>query len=49
MEQENKELLLKAKFALERHITTINDEVELLKIIALQLLDLNIQIRINNL
>lgn len=49
MELERQELLLKAKFALERQITTINDEVELLKIIALQLVDLNTQIRINNL
>ena len=47
MELERQELLLKAKFALERQITTTNDEVELLKIIALQLVDLNTQIRIN--
>ncbi len=48
-ERERQESILKAKFALERHITTINDEVELLKIIAFQLVDLNTQIRINNL
>ena len=48
-ERERQESILKANFALARHITTINDEVELLKIIAFQLVDLNTQIRINNL
>lgn len=49
MEIERQELLLKAKFALEKQIMTYNNEIELLKIIALQLVDLNTQIRINNL
>ena len=48
-ERERQESILKAKFALEGHITTTHDEVELLKIIAFQLVDLNTQIRINNL
>ena len=48
-ERERQESILKANFALERLITTTNNEVELLKIIACQLVDLNTQIRINNL
>ena len=48
-ERERQESILKANFALERLITTTNNEVELLKIIAFQLVDLNTQIRINNL
>lgn len=49
MEIERQELLLNAKFALEKQIMTTNNEIELLKIIAFQLVDLNTQIRINNL
>mgnify|MGYP006874625634 CR=1 FL=1 len=48
-ERERQESILKAKFALERQIITTNNEIELLKIIAFQLVDLNMQIRINNL
>jgi hypothetical protein len=49
MEIERQELLLNAKFALEKQIMTTNNKIELLKIIAFQLVDLNTQIRINNL
>ena len=48
-EQERQESIMKAKFALERQIIASNNECELLKLIALQLVDLNTQIRINNL
>lgn len=48
-ERERQESILKASFDLERLITTMNSEIELLKIIAFQLVDLNTQIRINNL
>lgn len=48
-ERERQESILKAKFALESQITTMNSEIELLKIIAFQLVELNTQIKINDL
>lgn len=48
-EQERQESILKSQFSLEKHIISVNNEIELLKIIASQLVELNTQIKINNL
>lgn len=48
-EQERQESILKSQFSLEKYIISVNNEIELLKIIASQLVELNTQIKINNL